>query len=279
MREVAIIGAGELGGALAHALARADIARSIRIIDERGRVAEGKALDIAQAAPVERFSTQISGATDLSYAASAELVLIADRVGSDETQADDDLLDLRRMCQTTRAPIVCAGSNGAVLVERGVGELRIPRERLFGTAPEAMTGAARALVALAVNGSPLDVTLAVLGRPPAHTVIAWTEATLGGFALTRMLEEPARRSLHARIAALWPPGPLALAASATKAVACMEGRTRQLVSCFVAPDTSAGVRARVAALPVRLGRTGVISATIPMLSVGEQVALDNALLV
>jgi hypothetical protein len=51
MREVAIVGAGELGGLVAHALARRNSAGVIRLIDDSSRVAEGKALDISQAAP------------------------------------------------------------------------------------------------------------------------------------------------------------------------------------------------------------------------------------
>ncbi len=45
MQRVAIIGAGELGGATAHALARSNLVRSITLIDETRRVAAGKALD------------------------------------------------------------------------------------------------------------------------------------------------------------------------------------------------------------------------------------------
>src|SRR4051812_32263814 len=48
MREVAIVGAGELGGMIAHLLAREEVAPVVRLIDDRGRVAEGKALDITQ---------------------------------------------------------------------------------------------------------------------------------------------------------------------------------------------------------------------------------------
>ena len=66
MRDVAIFGAGELGGALAHVLARRHAAATIRLIDDRGRVAEGKALDLVQAAPVEAFATQVSGSTEIS---------------------------------------------------------------------------------------------------------------------------------------------------------------------------------------------------------------------
>ncbi len=82
MREVAIIGAGELGGAVAHALAKSEVARVITLIDESGEpatVAAGKALDIAQAGPVERFATELAGSTDLYRAAGVDLIVVADR--------------------------------------------------------------------------------------------------------------------------------------------------------------------------------------------------------
>src|SRR5262245_54464970 len=63
MQEVAIVGAGELGGLLAHVLARRDAARAIRLVDESGQVAAGKALDIMQASPLEQFATSVSGGT------------------------------------------------------------------------------------------------------------------------------------------------------------------------------------------------------------------------
>lgn len=68
MEDIAIIGAGDLGGALADALARLDIAAAIRLIDDAGAVAEGKALDIMQAGPIEGFSTAVSGSSDLAAA-------------------------------------------------------------------------------------------------------------------------------------------------------------------------------------------------------------------
>jgi len=49
MQSVAIFGAGELGGQVAHLLARRDVARAIVLLDDAGTVAAGKALDIAQA--------------------------------------------------------------------------------------------------------------------------------------------------------------------------------------------------------------------------------------
>src|SRR5258708_26257268 len=75
MRASAIIGAGELGGALAHILARIDLVSTIRLIDETGHVAEGKALDIMQAAPIAGLVPAVCSSTDLTTAARAPVDL------------------------------------------------------------------------------------------------------------------------------------------------------------------------------------------------------------
>ena len=279
MQAVAIIGAGELGGAVAHVLARRSVVRSITLIDESGRVAAGKALDIAQAAPVEGFATELSGSADVSTAAGAAVVILADRIGGGEWLGEDGLLLLKRLAQTASgAVIVCAGASQRELVDRGVRELHLDRAGLFGSAPEALAAGARALVALAVNGSPRDVALSVLGVPPAQTVIPWETATIAGFALTRLVDEPSRRRLAARVAALWPAGPHALASAATMIVEAMAGRSRRIASCFVAPDTAAGTQTRTGAMPVRLGSTGIVEVVWPPLSIVERIALDNAMM-
>jgi hypothetical protein len=110
-------------------------------------------------------------------------------------------------------------------------------------------------------------------------VIPWEEATLAGFALTRVVDEPSRRRLAARVGALWPPGPYALANAATLVIEAMAGRSRRTASCFVAPDLAAGRRVRTGALPVKLGPAGIVEVLIPPLSVVEKVALDNAMMI
>ena len=111
MQEIAIIGAGDLGGATAHALARCDVARVITLVDERGRVAAGKALDIAQAAPIEGFATQLTGSADIARTAGAEVVVIADQSGAGEWTGDEALALLRRLSLMARhAVVVCAGA-------------------------------------------------------------------------------------------------------------------------------------------------------------------------
>jgi malate dehydrogenase len=283
MLDVAIIGAGELGGAIAHVLARTDIVSSVRLIDEMGHIAAGKALDIMQASPIEGFSTRVSGTNDVFAAAGASLLIVADMAvkagssGLSEWHGDEGLKHLERVSQIAPDRIViCAGAWQRDLVERGARELHMPRTRIFGSAPEALAAAVRAFVALEANGSPSDVSLTVLGVPPSQVVIPWDQATIGGVSLVRVLDEPACRRLAARVAPLWPPGAYALASAAVKAVACIAEQSRAVVSGFVAPDDSSGELARTVALPLRLGWSGVVSAELPPLSVHDRVALDNA---
>lgn len=277
MTDVAIIGAGELGGSIAHVLARREIVRRIELVDPAGQVAAGKALDIMQAGPVERFGTRVQGSSDISRVAGAAIVIVADpaKAGADV----DPLRPLRQIAQLARRSLViAAGADHRGMIERGVRELRFARHRLFGSAPEALAASVRAIIALQTNASVKDVALAVLGVPPSHTVVAWDEVTIGGFAATRVLDEPTRRRIAAQIGPLWPPGPHALAHAAAETVSAICGVSRRAVSCFVAPDESQGQRRRTAALPVHLDASGVTTLQQPELSPAAQVALDNAML-
>jgi malate dehydrogenase len=279
MRDVAIIGAGALGGALAHVLARRDTAGEIRLIDESGHVAAGKALDITQASPIEQFASRVTGSIDISTAGGAAIVVIADRAAGGECQVEDGLMLLKRLTPlASNAIILCAGASHRELIERGVGELRLARTRLFGSAPDALAAAARALIALETNGSPRDIALSLLGVPPAQIVIPWDDATIGGLSAARALDPPSLRRIVARLPALWPPGPYALASAASKVIESILGGSRRLASCFVGPDLSSGARTRTVAMMVRLDAAGIADIVRPSLNVHDRVSLDNAML-
>ena len=279
MSDIAIVGAGELGGLLAYTLARRNLAAAVRLVDEAGRIAAGKALDIMQAAPIESFATAVSGSNDIATAGGAAIVVVADRAAGGEWQGEDALMLLKRLGGiASNAIVLCAGASHRELVERGVRELGHARVRLFGSAPEALVAAARAIVALETNGSPRDVALSVAGVPPAHIVVPWDDAAIGGFGAVRVLDEPARRRIAARLPMLWPPGPYALACAAAKVIEAIAGRSRALASCFVAPDDASGRNMRAAALPVRLGGSGILAVALPPLGVRDRVLLENAML-
>ena len=59
MSFIAIIGAGPIGGAVAHKRAARGRVTQIRLIDSAGSIAQGKALDILQSGPVENFNASV----------------------------------------------------------------------------------------------------------------------------------------------------------------------------------------------------------------------------
>jgi malate dehydrogenase len=277
MREVAIVGAGTLGGTLALILAGRDVVSRIRLIDEVRQVATGTALDIMQAAPLNGGATFISGSQDLTMVAGSSVVVVADRADGGEWEGDGGLLLLETVARTAPSSIVlCAGASQRELVERGVREVHFPRTRLFGSAPEALRAALRAVIALEVDGSPRDVSLSVLGIPPDQTVVPWEDVTIGGLAAASRLDEPTMRRIAARVGPLWPPGPAALAAAGAEAVSALFGRSHRELACFVAPDDSSGRRERAVALPVRVGPPGLTISELPALEPRARVAFNNA---
>jgi malate dehydrogenase len=283
---VAIVGAGTLGGALAHTLAGRNRLDEIRLIDTSHGVAAGKALDIQQAGAVEGFRTRVVAQSDTSWAIGATVVVLAGPVvgaegteGHDEWDSDQGLGLLSRLAANDpRTVFVCAGASHAAFDEIGVAELGVPRVRLLGSAPVALESALRAIVAVELRSAASQVSISVLGRPPGRTVVLWSQATVCGHALGQLIEPARLARLRERVSRLWPPGPYTLASAAGRvSEALVDGNTGRILPCFVSLEGELGVSGRVAAMPVRLGACGLTRVIEPPLSVQERVQLDTAL--
>ena len=105
MTSVAVIGAGDVGGAVAQALATRDRVSRVLLVDAAANVAAGKALDIQQSGAVSGFHTRLEGTDDLTRAMGAAACVIADRHGqpSAEWIGDDGVCAHPHGCCRTRA--------------------------------------------------------------------------------------------------------------------------------------------------------------------------------
>jgi malate dehydrogenase len=277
MHTVAIVGAGEVGALVARGLAQRDVAREIVVIDAASTAASGKALDIQQSGPVERFATRLRGAGDLSSAAAASVIVLADAIGEGEWRGEAGLATVRRLAAANAgAALVFAGARQRDLMQLTVGELRVRRDRVAGSAPAAFESAARAFVGLEAQASPKDVSLRVLGCE-TEWVLAWSTASIAGEAATAALTPPQLSSVERRIRASWPPGSYALASAATEIVVEILRGGHRRTTVFAALDGEWGVRRAVAAVPARLGPGGVAMLYPPALSVREVVTLERSL--
>ena len=279
MSNVCILGAGELGGATAHALARGERVGRVLLIDEHGTMAAGKALDIQQAGAVEGFHTHVNGTADFTRVTGATVVVIADpgRM-SDEWSAETALSMISRLNgYAADAAIVFAGVAHADLILIAERDARFDRRLLLGSAPEALAAAIRSIVALEARSSPSEVMLSVLGTPPAGFVVPWSEASIGGYALERVLSQVQIRQIEARVARLWPPGPHALGAAAARVVEALVTSSRRPATVLTVLGGEFGVHGRVGALPCILGPTGIVDVRLPTLNARERVQLETAL--
>ena len=275
-----ILGAGEIGGALARQLASLDIVNRIVLVDDLANVAAGKALDVAQSAPVDRYHTAMSGTADVAAVVGAAVIVMADRASQPVTEWKDEggLALLRQVAGLNQqAPIVCAGTGQASLVERGVNELGISRLRLFGSAPEALRSAVVAIVALEAGAAPSDISLSVLGKPPQQIIVPWDEAAIGGRTATQVLSAAQLARLDARIARLWPPGAYALAGAATRIVRSALTRTPRVHAALVAVTRDEGVPGRSAMMPITLQPAGIATLVPPALSARDRVRFETTM--
>jgi malate dehydrogenase len=280
MGTVAIIGAGDLGGAIAHALARRELAARVLLVDSAGTVAAGKALDIQQSGAIEGFGTQVSGTTDPARAIGCNVCVIADRFapGSPEWAGEDGYAHVLRIIRMLPdVPIVFAGATQAPLVAQLAREARIARTRLIGSATEALASAIRAIVAMEARCSPAEIALTVLGAPPAGFVVPWSEASIGGFALEQALSQVQLTRITARAGRLWPPGPFALGQAAAFAAAGILHEARRAFTVLTPLNGEFGIQGGVGAVPAFLAAPGIVGTRIPSLSTRERVDVETAL--
>ena len=61
MRKISLIGAGQIGGTLAHLIGLKELVNEVVMFDVASGIAKGKALDIAQSSSVDGFNVNFSG--------------------------------------------------------------------------------------------------------------------------------------------------------------------------------------------------------------------------
>ncbi|MBM62503.1 MAG: hypothetical protein CL484_06090 [Acidobacteria bacterium] len=277
MSVVAILGAGTLGGALAHKLAERNKVGEVRLIDPTRNIATAKALDIQQATPLSRCATRIvTGGIDAVVGAT--VIVVADPANrpNNKWPKEAALNLLAEVAQLANfAPIVCAGTSDGPLIASAVHQLGINRKRIFGTAPAAMVSGLRALVALEADVSPRDVTIHIIGAPPLHTVVPWSSATICGYQLEKSLSANQLKKLRSCVDKLWPPGPYTLASATTLVVETLTlGSLKRAFTCFIASESHAATHALAAY--ATLGTTGISAVIEPRLTQIERVQLETA---
>jgi len=92
-KKISLIGAGQIGGTLAHLIALKELA-DVVLFDVAEGIAKGKALDIAQSSSVDGFNVNITGTNNYEHTKNSDVVIITAGVPRKPGMTRDDLLGI-----------------------------------------------------------------------------------------------------------------------------------------------------------------------------------------
>jgi len=92
-KKITLIGAGQIGGTLAHLIALKELA-DVVLFDVAKGIAKGKALDIAQSSPVNKFNVNLSGTDNYEDTKNSDVIIITAGVPRKPGMTRDDLLGI-----------------------------------------------------------------------------------------------------------------------------------------------------------------------------------------
>ena len=92
-KKITLIGAGQIGGTLAHLIAMKELA-DVVLFDVASGIAKGKALDIAQSSPVEGFNVSLSGTDNYEDTKNSDVIIVTAGVPRKPGMTRDDLLGI-----------------------------------------------------------------------------------------------------------------------------------------------------------------------------------------
>src|SRR6187397_335246 len=170
--KIALIGAGNIGGTLAH-LAAAKELGDVVLFDVVEGVPQGKALDLAQAGPVDGFDAALSGANSYEDIAGADVCIVTAGVARKPGMSRDDLLGINLKVMKSVGEGIAKNAPDAFVIcitnplDAMVWALRtfsgLPAEKVVGMAGVLDSGRFRYFLAEEFKVSVKDVTAFVLG--------------------------------------------------------------------------------------------------------------------
>jgi malate dehydrogenase len=198
--KISVIGAGNVGATCADVLAEKNVAQEVVILDIKKGLAEGKALDIWQSAPIERYETKTIGVTnDYAATADSEVVVITSGLPRKPGMSRDDLIGTNAkivkevtenvMKHSPNCKLVIVSNPLDVMTYQAYLVSGLPRERVLGMAGILDTGRYRAFIGDELNISPKDVHAMLMGGHGDTMVPLHRYTTISGIPITEMIDK------------------------------------------------------------------------------------------
>ena len=278
--EIALIGAGQIGGTLAHLAALKELGDVI-LFDIAEGTPQGKALDIAQSGPIEGFDASLKGANSYADIAGADVCIVTAGVPRKPGMSRDDLLGINlKVMKSVGEGLKAHAPNAFVIcitnpLDAMVWALRefsgLPHHMVVGMAGVLDAGRFRHFLATEFNVSMRDVTAFVLGGHGDTMVPLARYSTVAGIPLPDLVKMgwttqdkldaiiQRTRDGGAEIVGLLKTGSAfyAPAASAIEMAEAYLKDQKRLLPCAAYVDGAFGLKDMYVGVPVILGAGGV----------------------
>ncbi len=275
-KKVTIWGAGATGATMAQRLVEKNIA-DVVMVDVIPDMPQGKALDIAESAPVIGFEASITGTNDPADSAGSDVVVITSGVARKPGMTREDLLNTnagivrdvvgQAVKHSPEAVLIIFANPMDVMCHIALQVSGLPKERVIGQGGMLDTARYRTFIAEATGASVRDVQAWVLGGHTEATMVPLTSnAMVGGVPLTKLLPQEQidalvqrARNGGAEIVALLKTGSAfyAPAAAVAQMVDAILHERHTILPCAAYLQGEYDVDGLFVGVPVKLGRRGI----------------------
>lgn len=276
MSKVTVVGAGNVGATCADVLAYREIAEEIVLVDIKEGIAEGKALDIWQKAPINQYDSRTVGSTnDYSKTANSDVVVITSGLPRKPGMTRDDLIETNAgIVKAVTENVIKYSPNAIIIVVSNPLDVMtyqahltsgLPRTKVIGMAGILDTARYRAFLAEALNVSGKEIQAILMGGHGDTMVPLPRYTTVAGIPVTELIEKEKLDAIIERTkfgggelvklmgtSAWYAPG-----SAAAQMVEAILKNQRRVVPVCIKLEGEYGIDDCYLGVPVILGKNGV----------------------
>ncbi len=292
--KVTVVGAGNVGATAAQRLAEKELC-DVVLVDIIEGVPQGKALDLTEAASIEKHDAQLTGTNDYEASAGSDIVIITAGIPRKPGMSRDDLISTNAGIMKKVTQAICEKSPDAVLIivsnpldamcHVAYETSGFPKNRVIGMAGVLDSARFRAFIAMELDVSVENTHAFVLGGHGDTMVPLPRFSTVAGIPITELMPKERIDALvdrtangGAEIVSLLKTGS-AYYAPASAAVEMAESilkDKKKILPCAAYLEGEYGINDLFIGVPVKLGANGIEQVIEISLTDDEKTALKKS---
>ena len=293
-KKVTVVGSGHVGATTAQRIAEKELA-DVVLIDIVEGIPQGKALDLMEAAPVEKHDAKIIGTNGYEATAESDIVIITAGIPRKPGMSRDDLISTNAnimkevVTKATRlspdAVLIIVSNPLDAMCHVALEASGFPRERVIGMAGVLDSARFRTFIAMELSVSVENVHAFVLGGHGDTMVPLPRYSTVAGIPITELIPEDRINALvertangGAEIVSLLKSGSAyyAPASSAVEMAESILKDKKKILQCAAYLTGEYGINDLFIGVPLKLGRSGIEQIIEIELTEAEDTALKKS---